>query len=540
MIKREYDAIVIGSGHNGMCLAAYLARAGMEVAIFERRHEEGGPVYTSECTAPGFLHNLHAQYLAFMDWMPFYYDFELEKLGARTIIPENQCGIAFSDGRPPIVLYSLKSDPDLKRTHRSIAQYSKEDADTYVELRKKAREFRDLFALVMYNPPVMPSETDPDPMSSMGVMAMQAMGLPPHLAKGSARALIDTLFTSPEVRAMLYRQVEEFGPPLEMMGGGALGLQGLFFISLTWRLCLGGTHAMAHAMAMACVREGVDIYESCEVRRILVKNGKAVGIRLADGTEVKARKLVASNADLHQTMLGMVGEENLSPLWVSRVRNFRVRGTNVLASTAMALHEAPKYKSARWNPDINKTFYTIVGYDTPEEVARYSSDAHGGALPIPAAGTWVNSLWDPTYAPKGKHSLCGWFFFPHANRFSAAEWEEIRATYNDRFLERFKRWAPNMTRENVIADYFYTPIDQESEMRMTDMSNGDITPNQLGWARPFPEAAHYRTEIEGLYLCGPFTHPFGAVHGGCGYNAFKICAQDFGLEKFWESHARGY
>ena len=142
MITKEYDAIVIGSGHNGMCLAAYLQRAGLKVAIFEQRHEEGGPVFTCECTAPGFLHNLHAQYLAFMDWMPFYYDFELEKLGARTITPENQFGVAFSDGRPPIVLYSLKADPDLKLTHRSIAVYSKEDADTYVEFRPQRSQHR--------------------------------------------------------------------------------------------------------------------------------------------------------------------------------------------------------------------------------------------------------------------------------------------------------------------------------------------------------------------------------------------------------------
>jgi len=408
MITKEYDAIVIGSGHNGMCLAAYLQRAGMEVAIIERRHEEGGPVYTSECTAPGFLHNLHAQYMAFIDWMPFYYDFELEKLGARMLYPDNQFGIAFSDGRPPIVLYSIEADPDLERTYKSIAVHSKEDADTYVEFRKKAMVFKDLFAVVMYNPPVMPSEQDPDPLASMGSAAMQAMGLPPNLAKGSPKHVIDTLFVSPEMKALLYRQVEEFGPPLQMNGGGALGLQGLFFISLNWRLCVGGTHAFAHAMAMACVREGVDIYESCEVKKILLKNGKAAGVRLADGTEIKARKVVASNADLHQTMLGMLGEKNMSPLWAQRVKAFQVGGTSTLASTGMALHEAPNYKSARWNPDINKTFYTIVGFDTPEEVAKYCSDAHGGRLPIPAAGTWVNSLWDPTYAPPGKHSL--WIF----------------------------------------------------------------------------------------------------------------------------------
>jgi phytoene dehydrogenase-like protein len=154
----------------------------------------------------------------------------------------------------------------------------------------------------------------------------------------------------------------------------------------------------------------------------------------------------------------------------------------------------------------------------------------------------VNSLWDPTYAPPGKHSLCGWFFFPKASTRSREDWEEVRATYNDRFIERFRRWAPNMTRANVIDDYFYTPLDQQDEMRLMegDFFNGAVRPDQLGYMRPFPEASNYRTEIEGLYLCGPCTHPGGGASGGPGYNAFKIIAEDFGLKRFWETNDRGY
>jgi phytoene dehydrogenase-like protein len=99
-----------------------------------------------------------------------------------------------------------------------------------------------------------------------------------------------------------------------------------------------------------------------------------------------------------------------------------------------------------------------------------------------------------------------------------------------------------MTRDNVIADYFYTPLDQQEEMRLMegDFCNGAVRPDQLTHNRPFPEAAHYRTEIENLYLCGPYTHPGGGASAACGYNAFKIIAEDFGLEKAWEKHPRGY
>jgi phytoene dehydrogenase-like protein len=538
--QKTYDAIIVGGGHLGLTLGAYLQRAGMEVAIFERRHEEGSAVYTSECTAPGFLHNLHAQYMEYMDWMPFYHDFELEKLGSRLLYPEAQAGIAFSDGRPPIVLYNTEN---LERTHKSIAGYSKHDADTFVDLRQKALDSEDAFCDFWYNPPEQPSEEDPDPANTLGIAFMEIFGLPRHYAKGSSRSLIDSLFETPELRALLYRMSVEWGVPLEMVYGGTGSLMGLFFISVNWRLCVGGTHTLAHAMVMAGVREGMDFYESSEVTKILIKNGKAVGVRLADGTEVKAKKLVASNADLKKTLLGMVGEEHLSPLWVKRVKDFKIGPSCVLASTGLALNEAPIYKSARHNPDINKTFYTVVGFDSPEEILEYCRDAESGRLPrIPGAGTWVNSLWDPTYAPPGKHSLSGWFFFPKASTHTREEWEEVRATYNDRFIEHFSRWAPNMTRSNVIADYFYTPLDIQDEMRLMegDFMNGAHTPDQMGYTRPFPEASMYRTEIENLYLCGPYMHPTGGVSCGPGYNAFKVIAEDFGLEKFWEDSYRGY
>ncbi|MBW2623601.1 MAG: NAD(P)/FAD-dependent oxidoreductase, partial [Deltaproteobacteria bacterium] len=416
MVKKSYDAIIIGGGHMGLTLGAYLQRAGMEVAIFERRHEEGSAIFTSECTAPGFLHNLHAQYMEFMDIMPFYQDFELEKLGARFLYPKAQAGIAFSDGRPPIVLYSVKKPEYLELTRKSIAVYSKQDADTFVELRQKALLGMGMFAQSIYNPPTLPTPEVLDPSSIGAFMTMTALGLPPHYAKGSARSLIDNLFETPELRALLYRMSVEWGTPLEMMDMGVGGLVSLFYESLNWRLMIGGTHVLAHAMVMAGINEGMDFYESCEVSRILLDGEKAVGILLKDGTEVEARKLVASNADLKATMLEMVGEENLSPLWVKRVKDYKIGPSCVLASTGMALHEAPDYKSARHNPDINKTFYTMVGFDTPEEVLEYCRDAETGRVPrIPGAGTWVNSLWDPTYAPQGKHSLCGWFFFPKAS-----------------------------------------------------------------------------------------------------------------------------
>jgi phytoene dehydrogenase-like protein len=258
---------------------------------------------------------------------------------------------------------------------------------------------------------------------------------------------------------------------------------------------------------------------------------------------VEARKLVASNVNVRHTFQDLVGEEHLSDVYRKRVRNFRFGPTHVLATTSFALHEAPDYKSARWDPDINKCFYTIVGFETDQQVSDYIYQAYGGRLPErPGAGTWVNSLWDSTQAPPGKHAMNGWFFFPKASCLTSEQWDEVRATWNERFLELWGEYAPNMTRENVIADRLYTPWDIERKTGMLegDFSNGEFAHDQLAWCRPFPEAAGYHTEIENLYLCGPGSHPGGGVGAYCGYNAFKVICEDYDLPRVWQKPGRLY
>ncbi|EQD53313.1 FAD dependent oxidoreductase, partial [mine drainage metagenome] len=237
----------------------------------------------------------------------------------------------------------------------------------------------------------------------------------------------------------------------------------------------------------------------------------------------------------------LVGTEHLSDLWVRRAKAFRYGPSHVLGTSVFCLHEPPAYRSARFDPDIDRCFYTIVGPDSDVEMLRYIRDAYGGRLPGPGAGTWVNSLWDPAQAPPGSHAATGWYFFPPASALSPGEWVEVRATYNERFLDRWRRFAPNMTADNVMAHRLYTPdqMERKNLMREGDFSNGEFALDQLGANRPFPEASNYRTEVEGLYLCGPSAYPGGGVHAACGYNAFKAIAEDLGVSSPLRAE-RGY
>ena len=536
----SYDAIVVGGGHNGLTLAAYLQRAGMQTLLLERRHEWGSGLSTEEATLPGFLHNTHAQYMEFIDYMPFYRDFGLEELGAKMIYPVNQCGITFADGRPPIIVHN----PDhLDLTYKSIAQYSKHDAEVFCELKRKTMEIDYLFCSLYWNPPIAPDEGSLSSGPEMTVALLKHLGLGKEILSKSVKVAIDETFETPELRMMLYRQSMEWGVPPEWGASGFAFIVSICWLIGIWKMCVGGSHTLSHAMESACRREGVAMRENSHVKRIIVKGGRAVGVELADGTKFEARKLVASNADLKQTLFELAGRENLSDQWIKRTSDFRIGPDHCLATTAFALKEAPDYKSAKWDPNINKTFYTIVGYETPEDMVNYIREATQGKIPSsPGSGTWVNSLWDPTQAPPGKHSMTGWYFFPKASELTPEEWDEVRATYNEKFRQVWERYAPNMTRDNVLADALYTPLDMEQKnlMREGCFSNGSIAADQMGWMRPFPEASQYRTEIEGLYLCGPFTHPGGGVFAACGYNAFKSIVSDYDLPKLWEQTDRGY
>ncbi len=528
MSDASYDVVIIGGGHNGICAAAYLARAGQKVGVFESRHEEAGAVHTSEATVPGFWHNLHAQYMEFIDYMPFYHDFDLRSYGARMIKPDCQVGIAFADGRPPILIYR----PELEeKTHRSIARYSKHDADVFTEIRRKVMAKDHLLASLIYQP------RDGDAVLGELMKLWMDLGFELGELQKTVKELIDQCFETDELRAVLYRQALEWG--VDPHAGNGVS----FLINTIW-LCgmhymvVGGTHMLGHAMASAALNEGVDLRYNHRVRRILTQGGRASGIEFTDGRQIEA-KIVVSNLDVRTTCRDLLGLDQTTPEMREFLDNWRFGPEHCLGTPSFALHEPPDYKSAQHDPDINRCFYTIVGFENAEQVSEYILQAFAGQPPdLPGAGIWVNTLWDPSQAPPGKHAMNGWYFLPKASDLTEAEWDEVKNTYNARFLELWEKYAPNMTRENVIADALYTPFDMEQEMGMPEGDFGHGRPKSgildlsavgdrsLGWSR---------TGTEGLYLCAG-----NGVSAGPGYSAFKAIAADFKLPEIWKRDGRIY
>ncbi|HYB90412.1 MAG TPA: NAD(P)/FAD-dependent oxidoreductase [Candidatus Binataceae bacterium] len=536
MPDASYDAVIIGAGHNGLCLSAYLARAGWKVAAFERRHDEGGGAHTDEATVPGFWHNLHAQYMEFIEMMPIYRDFDLPSFGARMIKPDAQVGIAFADGRPPLVIYR----PELaEKTRKSIAYYSPRDAERFHDIRTKVLAATDHISAMLYSPPANEIPLDARTEETAGRMLQLWVDIgfgPQHMNK-SPKVLIDEVFESPELRATLYRQCVEWGANLHA-GDGFGFVMCVIWLCANHYLSVGGTHTLAHSMASAALNAGADLRYNSPVVEILTSGGRATGVRLKDGRTIEARKLVASNADPRTTFIDLIGMDKLSDFRKERMSNWRFGPEHVLGTPSFALRNAPDYKSARHNPDINKCFYTIVGYENDQQVSDYILQAYGGQIPDrPGAGTWVNSLWDPSQAPPGLQVMNGWFFFPRASCLTEEEWARVRNEYNGKFLKLWGDYAPNMTRDNVIADKLYVSFDMEKRIAMPE---GDFSHGRLGHLNPaVPRHRIYRTEIEGLYMCGASAGGGGISSAG-GYNAYKVIAHDFNLPKMWRSEGRLY
>jgi phytoene dehydrogenase-like protein len=498
------------------------------VGVFESRHEEAGAVHTSEATVPGFWHNLHAQYMEFIDYMPFYHDFDLAKFGARMIKPECQVGMAFADGRPPLLIYL----PELEeKTHRSIARYSKSDADRFNEIRRKVMAQDQLLASIIYQ------ARDPDAARADLLKLWTDLGFSLEDMRKTVKELIDECFETDELRATLYRQALEWG--VDPHQGNGVG----FVLCTVW-LCgmhymaVGGTHMLGHAMASACLNEGVDLRYNHRVRRILTTGGRASGIELVDGRQVEAR-IVVSNLDVRTTCRDLLGLDQTAPEMRQFLDDWRFGPEHCLGTPSFALHDPPDYKSARHDPDINRCFYTIVGYDSAQEVSDYILQAFAGRPPeLPAAGIWVNTLWDPSQAPPGKHAMNGWYFFPKASDMTEAEWDEVKKTYNARFLALWEKFAPNMTRDNVIADALYTPYEIEQEMGMPegDFGHGRPKAGFFDLEDPGDRIIGWRwTGTEGLYLCAG-----NGVSAGPGYSTFKMIAKDYELPEIWKRDDRLY
>ena len=552
MPDTSYDAIVIGGGHHGTIIACYLQQAGLKTVIFERQHELGGGACGEELPLPGFIQNTCAHFTRF--WAhPAYTDFNLREYGLKYVFPDQNEGMVYPDGTcyvgysawrvDPLTGKEEFSDANVKKTYNEIARFSKNDAETYLDiLGKYQRKWRAAFREYRYSPP-----------TPWGVKnALEKLcddpkdGIDPVYQFMTGSQIAKDLFESPELQCLFMRAIlTSYG----IYPGDVIGIYvfvhviGLTLSFESASIVFGGSHTITHALQRAFSAMGGEFCVETEVDKVFVDDGRARGIRLTNGTEVEAKQLVVCDLGVPQTIFRLLGENYVTPKVARRIRNIRYdRGHAYWGN--MALHELPKYKATSFNPDIGNQPRLYMGEKDPEYISwRYQVDIFTKGFPE----KWYllvapDTIWDKTRAPEGKHTVLVEDYAPPVHLFTEKQWLKMKKEVEDLILKQWQIYAPNMTRGNVIDAFITTPY--EHGLRNIDALNGSwsygaMLPSQLDRFRPIPDLSSYRLPfLKNTYICSSNMHSGAGIARGSSYNCFKVIAEDFGLEKIWEKKGR--
>ena len=323
MADKTYDAVIIGGGSRGLALGMYLAKyGGMKVAIFDAHYELGGGWAYEEAVA-GFASSVHAALIGDWYFLPLEWDFPEWREMVKWIHNLACQGAVFSEDQSCVLFYSSRSDPDQEKTWQELARFSEKDADTWVDYWRKWQKLKPIWLSTLFNPPLPPGVTGP----LEAALADPESGFDPSWVMQTPLGVVRDMFESEAIQAALLRVVEmSSGYPPDTFGGGANQFLTQFTMADVGQI-EHGTHNVAHAAYKIFLENGGETFTNREVEKVIIKNGKARGIRLTDGSEIEARKLVVSTLSPQQLVFQLTGEEYFTPRTVRRIKNLSIRST---------------------------------------------------------------------------------------------------------------------------------------------------------------------------------------------------------------------
>jgi phytoene dehydrogenase-like protein len=522
-----YDAIVIGGGHNGLVAGFYLARAGLQTLILERRPFVGGACNTEEF-APGYRASTGAYVLSMLR-EAIWRDMRLTQRGI-TVDAAGPTLNLFPDGAH----YYLGDD--MAANVEETKRFSAADAEALPRFEEH------LAALVQG---VVPSFnwTAPDPRvrtlsdlrelarwGRIGVRQRRYLADLAFLFSTSATQLLSERFTSGHVMAALgWHAINDSvaGPSTpgtayvllhdhasEEADGGVR----------QWGFVRGGMGRLTEVMADAAREAGCEIRCDADVERVLTAGGRAVGVRLRSGEQIRARR-VLSNADPKRTFLTLCDPGDLPSEFVAKIEAYRCMGTSIKINLALrALPYAKGLPEGGVQPyhtgimELNP-FIRDMDIQQAQAVQGIPADPAHIELCFP-------TVHDPTLAPEGKH-IVTIDVNSQPYRLREGSWDDIKEQRADSAVAAIAEYFPTLP-DLIEHRQVVTPLDMERLMGLTGghALHGDMAPDQLLFLRPARGWADYRTPIDRLYLCGAGTHPGGGVSGANGRNAAREVLRD--------------
>ncbi len=540
--QKEYDVIVIGGGINGLAAGAYLQKAGLKVAVFERRDEMGTHCATEEVGVPGVRYNLHACGIMTLV-SPAYTELELERFGLE-MLTTSEWGYfhPFKDGTA-LMLHQY----DANAQYEAWKRINTHDAEVFRRLSQHfAPYWVELVDKFFFEIPSL--ETQQLMMDSFN----QCPDVPSGWEDMTGFELVDQMYEDERIKAALLT----CGVVLEMMPWdkltGPLGaLMNCFSMCFAWNYTTrGGSHALPHALVRCFMHYGGSAFQGCPVEKIIMENGEATGVVLSKHSvypeaEIRATRAVISDLTPVPTFINLVGEENLTPELASAVKAYDYNNATIMVH--YVLSEFPEWIQEPQFPEVEKAYCFNIGIETPQDLVRFGNNRLSGILsdpPVCAGGCMQGfAVADPTQAPEGLFPFHLWSLVPPDPKEEGGfeNWDAIREGYADKVEDLVSEQITNFKRA-IVSRLVTTPLDtyrRNASAILGCWGGGALTPEQFYLNRPFPGCGAPRTPIPGLYISQSLGAAPGATTLHTGVIAASVVGEDLGVrdQDWWHAKA---
>lgn len=551
-LKSNYDVIIIGAGHNGLVSAAYLQRSGLKVCVLEKRHVIGGAAVTEEIV-PGFKFS-RASYLLSLLRPQIYKDLELKKYGLKVFLrdPSAYTPLLHPGGlNQKAASLTLGRDPNENK--KQIGQFSKNDAEKFEEYENQLSRIVDALEPLIDNPPLHFETIDKGGIGNLvkSWPSLKTLGRSVkllgkdktdfyELLTAPASKVLDKWFESEPLKACLATDavIGAMTSPY-LPGSGYVLLHHVMGelegVKGAWGYVQGGMGAVSQAIADCATDYGAEIFTDELVEKILVHDGKVMGVKLSDGKEIVA-KAVLSNATPKVTYIDLLPKGSLQDDLVNEIK--QIDYTSPVTKINVAVKELPNFSADPNNhPNVPMPHHrcTIhLNCEKTQSIHEAFLDAQQGRpSSSPIIEMTIPSSLDPTLAPPGCHVVLLFTQYTPYELKGDLCWDQItKLKYANTVFDDIEKYAPRF-KASIVGFDLLTPPDIEETFGLTggNIFHGAMGLDQLYSMRPVSLLSNYESPISGLYLCGSGSHPGGGVMGTPGKLAAETLLKNFGKLK---------
>ena len=516
-----FDAIIVGGGHNGLTAAGYLGKAGLKTLVLERRSVVGGAVVTEEI-CPGYRIS-SVSYVVSLLRPEIIEDLELKKHGLEMIRLAGSLAICNDD--------YLFLNGDEIHDRKAIGRYSHSDYDAMDRFEDMVQTTGDVVRNQMLKEPPKLDTGYRDLWSALK-MGLEVRKLSAdmryrllQMLTGSAYDFIERWFESSMVKSMYaaacfsgnFASLHQPGSAIPFFHSAIGEIEGE---KGAWRLVKGGMGALTQAMADFARSKGVEILTDAEVAEIVIEKDRASGVRLKSGESFNSRCVLA-NTDPKRTFLNLIDSGHFDSEFLADIQQIRMGHGSLRVNLALKGLPDIKFFQPGSAGDWHRSDMMIFP-DIDDMEANYFAAAAGKLPEEPRLEITIPSTLDDSLAPSGHHVmsiLAKYYPFELAD---GTSWDDLKTEVTDQIIGYVAQVMPNLS-ELIVGRHILSPLDLETIYGLTqaDIFHGRHDLDQIFSLRPHPQAAQYRTPIQGLYLCGSGAHPGGGVSGMPGHNAAR-------------------